>query len=297
MSETSSEVAASEAASKSETMKRPLESPENTPAAKLLKVSSDGEVIIEMVNDGALMEHSEQGSKQESDDASSQDVVILQGEVAEEETVMTTDNASDDFSLDMIGDKHTQVQVVVEQEVSDDNLIPQIRSDPKPKKQKRSLSNTATVAAPQGVNPAMMSNLLHTAAAVAASQNAAAATVQVVPGQATGTIQLVPASEVQNTQTLMASGIAPQSLSPQTIGVGEDGKPQMIPQPTNQPVFTYLVTSQGTLISAHSSDGTPLISPAESEKNTNKAKSEEGDGDSGAGRALFINYRAITIML
>lgn len=269
-----------EAQTKTDAMKRPLENADSNAvtAAKILKVASEGEVIIEMVNDGEMIDGTEVIAKQEGGEAANDEVVILQGDVAEEETVMTTDAQAEEFTLDMMTDKQAQVQVVVEQEVSDEVAMIPERTEPKAKKAKRSLSNTATVAAPQGVNPAMMSNLLHTAAAVAASQNAAAATVQVVPGQATGTIQLVPASEVQNTQTLMASGIAPQSLSPQTIGVGEDGKPQIIPQPTNQPVFTYLVTSQGTLISAHSSDGTPLISPAEAEK-TPKAKGEATDGD------------------
>ena len=111
-------------------------------------------------------------------------------------------------------------------------------------------TNTATVAAPQGVNPAMMSNLLHTAAAVAAAQNVAAATVQVIPGQAAGTIQLVPASEVQRTQELMAAGMPPQNVNQSPEELAKN----------SQPVFSYLVTSQGTLIAAHASDGSELIS-------------------------------------
>lgn len=119
-------------------------------------------------------------------------------------------------------------------------------------------TNTATVAAPQGVNPAMMSNLLHTAAAVAAAQNVAAATVQVIPGQSAGTIQLVPATDVQRTQELMAAGMPPQNVNQ---------SPEELAKIT-QPVFSYLVTSQGTLIAAHASDGTELISGSSNDSET-----------------------------
>nr|XP_039272796.1 uncharacterized protein LOC120347049 isoform X6 [Styela clava] len=305
--------------------------------AKVDIANNNNEVVIEMVNDDDQLvittaESVEKDLEHEptitvvatSDDTSTQasssnsdELLILQGDVAEEETVVTTENSQDmlaresahevqimesnhSFSLELENNQ-PQVQVVVEQEVNDEDMavLEKPIKKEKDKKQKRSVNNTATVAAPQGVNPAMMSNLLHTAAAVAASQNAAAATVQVVPGQATGTIQLVPASEVQNTQALMASGIAPQSLSPQTIGMGEDGKPHIIPQPTNQPVFTYLVTSQGTLISAHSSDGTPLISPASGAGKAANTKQEVADGDDGHGSGvnqlggMYVNGRPL----
>ena len=124
-------------------------------------------------------------------------------------------------------------------------------------------TNTATVAAPQGVNPAMMSNLLHTAAAVAAAQNVAAATVQVIPGQAAGTIQLVPATEVQKTQELMAAGLPPQNMNQSPEEMAKNA----------QPVFSYLVTSQGTLIAAHASDGSELISGSNSSAKTVKRMS------------------------
>ena len=121
-------------------------------------------------------------------------------------------------------------------------------------------TNTATVAAPHGVNPAMMSNLLHTAAAVALSQNAAAATVQVIPGHSAGTIQLVQLDDIQKTQELMAAGMPSQAA-------GQPGEDK-----SNQQVFTYLVTSQGTLIAAHASDGSELISGANTPSNQKKIK-------------------------
>ena len=127
-------------------------------------------------------------------------------------------------------------------------------------------TNTATVAAPQGVNPAMMSNLLHTAAAVAATQNVAAATVQVIPGHSAGTIQLVPASDVQRTQELMAAGLPPQNVNQ---------SPEELAKIT-QPVFSYLVTSQGTLIAAHASDGTELISSSSNDSDKTPKRSGRG---------------------
>ncbi|CAK8687873.1 unnamed protein product [Clavelina lepadiformis] len=170
-----------------------------------------------------------------------------------------------------------QVQIVVEQDVDPpgekqgqefyaqtDNFQQKVEALPEQQQ-----TNTATVAAPQGVNPSMMSNLLHTAAAVAAAQNAAAATVQVVPGQAAGTIQLVPASEVQKTQELMAIGLPPQNVNQ----AGEEITK------SNQTVFSYLVTSQGTLIAAHASDGSELISstqsPAAKPKRTSAGKARK----------------------
>lgn len=282
-----------------------------TQTTKIARIDdSSSDVIIEMVQDDQIIMstvdssgHAEEKEMTQTSavegtshsSVSNDEVVVIQSEVVEE-TVTTSDTnievsvAGDnqDFSLELGEDNgQPQVQVVVEQEIAEDNSM--VYENIKPEaKYKKSSNNTATVAAPQGVNPAMMSNLLHTAAAVAASQNAAAATVQVVPGQATGTIQLVPSSEVQNTQTLMASGIAPQSLSPQTIGMGEDGKPHVIPQPTSQPVFTYLVTSQGTLIAAHSSDGTPLISPALNNKETAATESKKLSEEDDSSCKLFI---------
>ena len=157
------------------------------------------------------------------------------------------------------------VEIVVEQDapVKPEQAFPQSRESQDQVTEtmiEAPQTNTATVAAPQGVNPAMMSNLLHTAAAVAAAQNVAAATVQVIPGQAAGTIQLVPAADVQRTQELMAAGMPPQNVN-QT--------PEELAKNT-QPVFSYLVTSQGTLIAAHASDGSELISGSSAASKTKR---------------------------
>ena len=163
-----------------------------------------------------------------------------------------------------------RVEIVVEQDapVKSEQTIPAVQPEPQPASntaEEVPQTNTATVAAPQGVNPAMMSNLLHTAAAVAAAQNVAAATVQVIPGQAAGTIQLVPASEVQRTQELMAAGLPPQNINQSAEEIAK----------ITQPVFSYLVTSQGTLIAAHASDGSELISGA---VNSGKGAKRSGIG-------------------
>jgi len=125
-------------------------------------------------------------------------------------------------------------------------------------------TSTATVAAPHGVNPSMMSDLLHTAAAVAASQQVAAATVQVLPGQTAGTIQLVTGNNVQKTQDMMAAGIVPQL-------VNQPKEEQS--KYSGQTIFTYLVTSQGTLVAAHSSDGNELITGGSSSNLVTKKSS------------------------
>lgn len=179
---------------------------------------------------------------------------------------------SDVVNLTGVGPE-SQVQIVVEQDdqgeavnKNDDfqsNYLTQQQGPqppPAPVQEEVVQTNTATVAAPHGVNPAMMSNLLHTAAAVALSQNAAAATVQVIPGHSAGTIQLVQLDDIQKTQELMAAGMPSQAASQP----GEDK--------SNQQVFTYLVTSQGTLIAAHASDGSELISGANTPGNQKKAK-------------------------
>ncbi|XP_018669755.3 transcription factor protein isoform X2 [Ciona intestinalis] len=207
-----------------------------------------------------------------------------------EEVVVQEDaksnNDIDNSSTGILGDlsnlgsdtTNGPVQIVVEQgDIKGDYLdqedyqIDTSSVEPEPQQ-----TNTATVAAPQGVNPSMMSNLLHTAAAVAASQNAAAATVQVIPGQAAGTIQLVPAADVQKTREMMAAGLSPQSVNQSGE---ESGKP------SNQPVFTYLVTSQGTLIAAHASDGSELISGSNGTKPKRK--------NTGRGRRLSKNSKSI----
>ena len=140
---------------------------------------------------------------------------------------------------------------------------------PQPEITAQSATSTATVAAPHGVNPSMMSDLLHTAAAVAAAQGVAAATVQVLPGQPAGTIQLVSAENVSKTQEMMARGIVPQLVC-QPKEEQEKYK--------DQTIFTYLVTSQGTLVAANSSDGNELITggatPANNKKRGPQRKSK-----------------------
>ena len=132
---------------------------------------------------------------------------------------------------------------------------------PQPSITAQSATSTATVAAPHGVNPSMMSDLLHTAAAVAAAQQVAAATVQVLPGQPAGTIQLVSAENVSKTQEMMARGVVPQLVC-QPKEEQEKYK--------NQTIFTYLVTSQGTLVAANSSDGNELITGGATPANNKK---------------------------
>lgn len=211
-------------------------------------------------------------------------------ETSRNDAVQTTTEQEFQLELQSTTNNNPQVQVVVEQEVSTTEENEESATAADSLTDRTTAINTATVAAPQGVNPAMMSNLLHTAAAVAASQNAAAATVQVVPGQSTGTIQLVPENEVQNTQTLMANGIAPQGVTQL-----EDGKPN------TQPVFTYLVTSQGTLIAAHSSDGTQLISPPSTEagsvkkRKNSKNKSDKIEDDDCEFLAKKPNLTGLTL--
>ena len=125
-----------------------------------------------------------------------------------------------------------------------------VSSPAQPDPSNQPATSTATVAAPHGVNPSMMSDLLHTAAAVANAQGVAAATVQVLPGQPAGTIQLVSAENVSKTQEMMSRGIVPQLVC-QPKEEQEKYK--------DQTIFTYLVTSQGTLVAANSSDGNELI--------------------------------------
>jgi len=223
-------------------------------------------------------------------------------EVVVQESSELTD-ASQDEQPTVLGDftaisenGPAEVQIVVEQDPPND--LPSKSSETAVQtNEENQQTSTATVAAPHGINPSIMSNLLHTAAAVAASQNAAAATVQVIPGQPAGTIQLVQESDVQRTQAMMAAGVAPQSI-------GQNGEDTLKP---NQTVFTYLVTSQGTLIAAHSSDGTELISNSASQpKSTRKGGSgkrrqskggkpvkEEGDENGDNGKCLPISNSTV----
>uniref|UniRef100_H2YBR6 Paired domain-containing protein n=1 Tax=Ciona savignyi TaxID=51511 RepID=H2YBR6_CIOSA len=249
------------------------------------KVPSQGEGFILSVDqseNAAVVDHERE--MMELVDAAAHATTFTEEVVVQEEAKSSDDveNSSSGILGDLsnLGSDSTNgpVQIVVEQgDIKSDYLDQDdYQIDGSSTTVEPQQTNTATVAAPQGVNPSMMSNLLHTAAAVAASQNAAAATVQVIPGQAAGTIQLVPASEVQKTREMMAAGLAPQSINQ----AGEDTS-----KTNNQPVFTYLVTSQGTLIAAHASDGSELIS------SSNGAKPKRKSG--GRGRRLSKNLKSI----
>ena len=205
--------------------------------------------IIQLADVAAQQTYSEQVVSQSSGFVDSSDVVNLTGVNPENQVqivVEQDDQEKNDFQSNYLNQQQQQVAPQQEQAAPVQEEVVQ--------------TNTATVAAPHGVNSAMMSNLLHTAAAVALSQNAAAATVQVIPGHSAGTIQLVQLDDIQKTQELMAAGMPSQAASQP----GEDK--------TNQQVFTYLVTSQGTLIAAHASDGSELISGANTPGNQKKAK-------------------------
>ena len=209
--------------------------------------------IIQLADVAASQTYTEQVVSQSSGFVDSSDVVNLTGVNPENQVQIVVEQDdqegvknTNDFQSNFLNQQQQQVASQQEQ--------------PAPVQEEVVQTNTATVAAPHGVNPAMMSNLLHTAAAVALSQNAAAATVQVIPGHSAGTIQLVQLDDIQKTQELMAAGMPSQAASQP----GEDK--------TNQQVFTYLVTSQGTLIAAHASDGSELISGANTTGNQKKAK-------------------------